>query len=430
MSAPPPEGQAEASESVIIKVKVESTIEIDQQWLSSDFFEAQLERWQREGQSQPQITLKVPEGCDPSEGARLLKLRLSSEYSRKKQNPASTAQERAWSPVDWWKATKGCSSLLFGALHLFDFISEKGFATEVAETLELYRVKCPGWAVRIAQEHQVSVQELKPIKPRTSDLEMLGELLVAALEHDTNTRHQTLVEQALVGCEDSPIYVMRALVQAWFSLFLWKSRPQTVTGNAAPNRPIFGTPIQRNNALPWLLGLVELFVLLHPTTASVCDEALFYRLRRGAYGKYEVLRANGTTSEYHVASFDWDNVDRLRAICAHSLFIKSSFDWSGTRSAFEEFCYWSCAMPGYYLADGCYVLTRPFIDPRVFAIAHPEAQFFWLRASPAWSLAVFKDSAHLVHSFVRHFLLRNPSVLSDKDMDWLANVETASEEDD
>jgi len=213
---------------------------------------------------------------------------------------------------------------------------------------------------------------------------------------------------------------MKALVRAWFSLFRWRLGSQQVIDNAAPRKESIGVPIRDNNALPWLLGLVQDLVQEHPTTGSACHKELVSCLLETS-GEFHVWRKNsssGATSiETYFGGVRRDGVEKLRAVCTHSLFIMSGLDWPSTRKAFAEFCDLSCTATRYNFAKGS-VDTRPFIDPRLFAIAHP-AQRLWFKASPANSWGVFKDSVHLVHPSARYFLLENMSALSDKDIDFL-----------
>jgi len=402
--------------------KSDCIVEIQRKWLASEFFQAPMKRWKFDEKSQSRLTLLVPKGCVASEGARLLKLRLGFEYTRKIRNPASTALERTWSPVDWWKATSGRVSSLFGALHLFHFTLQKDFAIEVAETLKLYRLRCPSWVVAIAQDLKIEVVEpLVKVEPLDVPFDTFTKLLSNALTYDSNNDYKSLVQRALAGRSYSPENIAKGLIQAWFSLFHWNAAIQTVTDYQAPQIPTIGELIRENESLPWLLQLVEELVGEQPEMACTFLMALFSRMKdmdvSYTFSRKNTGSGNITTEKTRVFLCN-EHLAELEASCAHSLFVKAGLQWSDTQAAFDNFSNLSCKTTRYTFKDQR--AGRPnFIDPKVFAALPSEAQKVWFEASSPACVTLFRDHAHILSPLVRGFLLGNAPLLSDKDIKFL-----------
>eukprot|EP00405_Crypthecodinium_cohnii_P016828 CAMPEP_0206458172 /NCGR_PEP_ID=MMETSP0324_2-20121206/23402_1 /ASSEMBLY_ACC=CAM_ASM_000836 /TAXON_ID=2866 /ORGANISM="Crypthecodinium cohnii, Strain Seligo" /LENGTH=420 /DNA_ID=CAMNT_0053929441 /DNA_START=68 /DNA_END=1330 /DNA_ORIENTATION=- len=385
---------------------LEGTVQVDRSLLTSEFFEAKLQRWSQHG-SEQHFTLELPSECNAAEGARLFKLRLEA------------AEPTAWSELDWWNVTSTDRVTSLTALvEIFHHTLMDNFAEEALWAFHLYKLPASQTMVDVALALELNLDLRQPctISDPINDPAMLKTLLEGAAHNNNMDAFKKLAERCLASVDPS-CEVMSDLVNAYFSFFYMPETPP-------PSHPIgqeevvpaFGKVAISKfwEVKAWFENQLADVVRQYPWAIDSVDKAVRTRL------DWMVAFTEGQRFK---ADTKW--AEDLLAACFNALFVESGQS-SGKATdiirAFNEY-------GGSIFRDSTAYQknTRHFVakvDPQIFAVGTPELQRFCLSGdSTQFYTQNLYNQAHLVHEEVRAAMVKNHfQVLSKKDLDFLSKA--------
>mmetsp|Transcript_52062 Transcript_52062/g.110706 ORF Transcript_52062/g.110706 Transcript_52062/m.110706 type:complete len:555 (-) Transcript_52062:179-1843(-) len=432
------------------------TVLIPRSWLVLlPWFEAKLERWQKEGEH-PQILLQIPDGCNAIQGARLLRVRLWVHFSHTpsicgrdiaKEGPLN----EALMPLGWWRESAGSLRALTAVLHVFHMTMLDKFALEVADTLSKFRVPCPRSVVIIAADLRKDVAEdfsshasITVSLPRLE--EMLDDACCLELRQNAAKVTEREIEERVAGLQlwatrailgssfASTSDVIEMLVDALFECFVLDLPDQRIRQTANPTAPeaVIGREKPRS-ASKWLGKRLEDLVSQKPYRFTAILEEVKARLPM----KQDPLKVLYVDADNEVVeqtsipvkvdfTFPISICETLRN-CMNVLFVQSEShpELTGTIESVFRKCV-SLLYPLQFFrgasGGGGPVYRFPQLTCDVFAVSPAPVQIALLEELPPQFYRMLQTKVRHVHEEARHLFAGKASYLATTDITFLSTA--------
>eukprot|EP00405_Crypthecodinium_cohnii_P034576 CAMPEP_0206530906 /NCGR_PEP_ID=MMETSP0325_2-20121206/3459_1 /ASSEMBLY_ACC=CAM_ASM_000347 /TAXON_ID=2866 /ORGANISM="Crypthecodinium cohnii, Strain Seligo" /LENGTH=489 /DNA_ID=CAMNT_0054027069 /DNA_START=218 /DNA_END=1687 /DNA_ORIENTATION=+ len=403
-------------------------IEVDRSWLTTEFFQAKLERWQNG--PKPLITLQIPSECNAAEGAQLLYRRLASAFERSAKETSGGKKKAAivanipWAEMDWWMAVDdkiGCFSAL---LHIFHMTMLEPFAKEVLAAIKCYRLPCTKSAISVASDLGFVQDPVESVGDPINDLNMLKIIFKGAGNNMNPTAWTKLADRALSPAQASK-QLMDILIEAYFSMFEWPEAPPRHTCYRKLSEiPVYGKPRPLYEQLAkWFEDRIFRILFECPAAVETIAETFLKKAKKIETFKYVPLRLGPNVNEYLAPDLDTRWADTLLPLCSSAFWVGSNLKRDGPPISKEV------------VADFIALFRQPFstahvgtalvatMDPNIFAIGSLEMQLLCLQGPSAHFYEKnLRNHAHLVHEKARHLLVKDISILTAKDLAFLAEA--------